>query len=69
MNSKIKKKNQIIEGKKVIKNFHTEILLDNISFRYSNSAKNTLEKISLKIPNKTSIAIVGESGSGKNYTS
>jgi subfamily B ATP-binding cassette protein MsbA len=58
-------KNQIIEGKKVIKNFHTEILLDNISFRYSNSAKNTLEKISLKIPNKTSIAIVGESGSGK----
>lgn len=58
-------KNQIIEGKKVIKNFHNDILLDNISFRYSNSAKNTLEKISLKIPNKTSIAIVGESGSGK----
>lgn len=58
-------KNQIIEGKKVIQNFHNDILLDNISFRYSNSAKNTLEKISLKIPNKTSIAIVGESGSGK----
>jgi len=48
-----------------LKSFNDEILIKDVSFTHSNSDKETLSSIFLKIPSKSSIAIVGDSGSGK----
>ena len=44
--------------------FDSEILLDNISFKYQNDW--VLQDFSLKIPKGQTIALVGQSGSGKS---
>ncbi len=46
--------------------FENEISLSGVSFRYPDSDKASLEKVSIRIPRGTSIGIVGESGSGKS---
>jgi len=45
--------------------FNTAIELRNVTFRYSEASRDTLQNLSFKIPKNTSIAIVGDSGSGK----
>ncbi len=45
--------------------FEKEIFLENISFQYPNTDKNTLEDISLKIQANNIIGIIGATGSGK----
>lgn len=50
------------EGKKIIPE-HYDIDMENIEFSYG--SKKVLDDISLRIPEKTTVAIVGPSGSGK----
>lgn len=45
--------------------FEKEIFLENISFQYPNTDKNTLEDVSLKIQANNIIGIIGATGSGK----
>lgn len=45
--------------------FKKEIFLENISFQYPNTDKNTLEDVSLKIQANNIIGIIGATGSGK----
>lgn len=42
-----------------------KIVLDDVSFRYPEAAKNCLDHISLEIQNGETIAVVGENGAGK----
>ncbi len=42
------------------------IAMDNVSFKYPDSSKNTLDNISIKFPEKQSIFITGPSNSGKS---
>lgn len=51
--------------KKIPKNFKS-INLINVSFKYPNSKKNTLNNINITIPFKSKIGIVGMTGSGKS---
>ena len=51
---------------KPIHSFEHEILLDNVSFRYSDQGEWVLRDINLKIPKGQVIAIVGSSGTGKS---
>lgn len=58
-------KSDIKSGKKTVKNF--EILdFKNVSFKYPNSEKLTLNELSFSVKRNKKIAIVGPSGSGKS---
>ena len=46
--------------------FDGDILVDNVSFRYSPTDRMILENVSLKIPARKTVAFVGSSGSGKS---
>ena len=65
----------IFDTKKIIKedkesikidDFKSNIVFDNVSFKYQNDNKNILEHISTEIKKGQTIAIVGKSGSGKS---
>ena len=45
--------------------FEKEISLKNITFNYPKSSKINLDKISIRIPSKTTVGFVGVTGSGK----
>lgn len=45
--------------------FETNVVVDNLSFRYDDSDKNVLESVNLVIEKNTSIAFIGPSGAGK----
>ncbi len=45
--------------------FLEQVVLDNLTFQYPNTAKNVLEEISLSIRKGESIGLIGKSGSGK----
>ena len=49
-----------------IKKFNSEILFDNVSFRYNNKSEYVLKNINIKIRKGQTIAIVGKSGAGKS---
>lgn len=53
---------------KIIKDliFENNIVFENVSFKYSGTEKNTIEKFSLNINKNITVGIVGESGSGKS---
>ena len=46
-------------------NFNKEVNLNNVSFCYQNSSKETLQNIDLNIPKSSKIGIIGTTGSGK----
>lgn len=46
--------------------FDGDILVDNVSFRYSPTDRMILENVSLRIPARKTVAFVGSSGSGKS---
>jgi ABC-type multidrug transport system fused ATPase/permease subunit len=46
--------------------FDNQIEFRNVSYKYRNSEKNSLESFSLVIPKKSNIALVGASGAGKS---
>ena len=52
------------ENASVIDGFNSEIVFDNISFKYDKEY--VLENFTLKIPKGKSVALVGQSGSGKS---
>ena len=58
-------KNDVVEGKKIIKNFD-KIEFKNVFFKYPNTEKNVLNGINLTLNKNKKIAIVGPSGSGKS---
>ena len=58
-------KNDVVEGKKIIKNFD-KIQFKNVFFKYPNTEKNVLYGINLTLNKNKKIAIVGPSGSGKS---
>ena len=58
-------KNDVVEGKKIIKNFD-KIEFKNVCFKYPNTEKNVLNGINLTLNKNKKIAIVGPSGSGKS---
>ena len=58
-------KNDVVEGKKIIKNFD-RIEFKNVFFKYPNTEKNVLNGINLTLNKNKKIAIVGPSGSGKS---
>lgn len=46
--------------------YHTDIIFQNVSFKYPNSKNKALKNINFKIKGNKTIAIVGENGSGKS---
>jgi ABC-type multidrug transport system fused ATPase/permease subunit len=54
-----------IEFSKNKLNFEKYISLENISYRYPKSFKNSLDNISIKIPIRTTVGLIGTTGSGK----
>ena len=58
-------KNDVVEGKKIIKNFD-KIEFKNVFFKYPNTEKNVLNGINISLNKNKKIAIVGPSGSGKS---
>lgn len=54
-----------IEEKCILTGVKKEIVVKNISFKYSETSENVLENVSLKIKKGESIAFIGESGGGK----
>jgi len=46
-------------------NFHKEITLNSMSFRYPKAEKDALSQISIEIPSQNIIGIIGSTGSGK----
>lgn len=50
----------------IIPDFSKSIVMENLSFKYNSDADLVLDKVSIEIPPKKSIAVVGESGSGKS---
>lgn len=46
--------------------FHQDLVLDDVSFRYPDSAHDVVKGLSLRLPAGTSLALVGASGAGKS---
>jgi len=62
------------EGRKTVRttqnrglpvSFNSSIVFRNVSFRYPDALKDTIQDLSFEIPKNKSIALVGDSGSGK----
>ena len=54
-----------VEGKDIFINDNLDIDVENVSFSYPNSKKNSLNNISFSINKGETVAIVGENGAGK----
>tara|TARA_X000000950_G_scaffold204072_1_gene245676 strand:+ start:14045 stop:15808 length:1764 start_codon:yes stop_codon:yes gene_type:complete len=63
---KNQKNNQIINGTKILDDFHHGIELKNVSFRYNKRGEYQIRNLSLQCPALKSIALVGISGAGKS---
>jgi ABC-type multidrug transport system fused ATPase/permease subunit len=46
--------------------FKAPIIIDNVSFSYSNNQKKAIDQVNLEIPASAFVGIIGESGSGKS---
>jgi ABC-type multidrug transport system fused ATPase/permease subunit len=55
-----------IDGNICLNKFSNSIQFEDVSFRYSQNAKNAINSLSINIPARTTVAIIGESGSGKS---
>ncbi|MCR5609705.1 MAG: ATP-binding cassette domain-containing protein, partial [Lachnospiraceae bacterium] len=53
------------EDAKILKNVKGDIVFDDVSFKYNDTAHRVLRHIDLKIPAGTYVALVGSSGGGK----
>ena len=65
INEFLKKKNDIIQDDKILKNITGKIKIENLSFEYDDSGINALKKINFSIDAGKSLGIIGSTGSGK----
>jgi len=63
---KNQKNNKIINGTKLLEDFHHGIELKNVSFRYNKRGEYQIRNVSFLCPALKSIALVGISGAGKS---
>ena len=63
---KNQKNNKIINGTKLLDDFHHGIELKNVSFSYNKRGEYQIRNLSLQCPALKSIALVGTSGAGKS---
>ena len=65
INEFLKKKNDIIQDDKILKNITGKIKIENLSFEYDDSGIKALKKINFSIDAGKSLGIIGSTGSGK----
>jgi len=65
INEFLKKKNDIIQDDKILKNIIGKIKIENLSFEYDDSGIKALKKINFSIDAGKSLGIIGSTGSGK----
>lgn len=58
--------NQIPDDKKKLYSFKSDITFKNVTFKYPNTEKNTLDKLNFSIKKNQFVGIIGETGAGKS---